>query len=373
MLNPYESSRIIQFVCDDAFIKHQLAPTRQSTQFWDDWFAQHPDQRSDWEQAVTLLKAVQTGLSDYSRTYLSEEAQAQLLDRILATNRAESAPIIPRSRWQTGWFYWSAAACLLLAIGISYWYVKPANSPSSFYQQQSARLEETSTERINSGQKPEIVRLPDGSLVVLAPQSRLRYPASYGQQERSVFLLGEATFDVLKNPRKPFYVYADKVITRVLGTRFIVRSFDRDPQVVVQVQQGHVSVYKGPSATEQLTSNKTRQGVLLLPNQQVVFSRETETFTKTLVDTPQRIDTKQPVPVSFVFDETPVARVFATLEKAYGIDIVYDDDVLEHCQLTASLTEESLFQKLDVIVQSIDASYTLVDGQVVINAKSCTP
>jgi transmembrane sensor len=46
--------------------------------------------------------------------------------------------------------------------------------------------------------------------------------------------------------------------------------------------------------------------------------------------------------------------------------------VLKDCQLTASLTDEPLFQKLDVIVQSIDASYEVVEGQIVISANGCT-
>ncbi|GAB3992596.1 FecR family protein [Spirosoma daeguense] len=372
MQDSYESFTAAQFVCDDMFLQHQLTPTAQSVQFWNQWLNQHPHRQAEWELAVKLLKAVQTGLSEYARTYLSEEAEARLLARILATNHAEEETVTLRPLWQNARLYWSAAACILLLFGLGYWYLQPAHSPSSLYQQQSAHLEQASTERINTSPKPELVRLPDGSSVVLAPQSRLRYPADYNQQERSVFLLGEATFDVAKNPQKPFYVYAGQVVTKVLGTRFVVRSFDHDTQIVVKVQQGQVSVYKGQPIDDISTSEKTREGVLLLPNQQAIFSRETETFAKTLVETPQRIDTEQAAPISFVFDETPVIDVFATLEKAYGIDIVYDADMLARCQLTASLTEESLFQKLDVIVQSINASYTLVDGQVVINAKGCT-
>jgi transmembrane sensor len=367
---PYNSFTAAEFACDDAFLAHYLAPTPQSDQFWTVWLQDHHEQEAQWLLGRQLLEAVQTGLSDYARTYLTPEAEARLLARIRATNSEQAEPVRIHSFQNHRWAYWAAAACLLLA---GYWGIRRfAVAPPSLYQQQIAKLQKTNTERINQTTKPELVRLPDGSSVILAPQSRLLYPSDYGQQNRSVYLLGEATFDVAKDPQKPFFVYANEVVTKVLGTKFVVRSFERDKQVLVQVQHGQVSVYKGEPVTSQQPTAKTLQGVLLLPNQQVVFSRETETFAKSLVQAPQRVDVDQAIPISFVFDETPVKTVFQRLEKAYGINIVYNEDQLSACQLTASLTDETLFQKLDIIVQSIDASYEVVDGQVLISGKGCS-
>lgn len=366
----YESFTATEFACDDAFLKHYLLPTTQSGQFWEQWLREHPHRQSEWKLATQLLEAVQLGLSDYARTYLSQEAEAGLLARIKATNAQRTEPVRIRPLWQTAGVY-RAAACLVLVAGFGYWAFWFNVPRPSRYQQQIASLKQTGIERVNQSEKPQFVRLPDGSSIVLAPQSRLRYPTDYGQQDRSVYLWGEATFDVAKNPQKPFYVYTNEVVTKVLGTRFVVRSFDHDQQVVVLVQQGQVSVYKSQPTAGTSVRDKTIEGVLLLPNQQVIFSRETETFAKSLVQAPQRIDADQATPIRFVFDEEPVTTVFQKLEKAYGIDIVYNADVLSECQLTASLTDEPLFQKLDVIVQSINATYGVVDGQVVISAKGC--
>lgn len=276
-----------------------------------------------------------------------------------------------RPLWQNAWMYRAAVACSLLAAG--YWLYSSQMSKPSIYQQQVATLAQPPIEQVNLSTKWLPVQLSDGSTVRLSPHSRLSYPADYGQQNRIVFLQGEATFDVAKNARKPFFVYAGEVTTKVLGTKFVVRSFERDPKVTVTVQQGQVSVFNGQSMADERTADKTISGVLLQPNQQAIFSRETETFTKALVPVPRRIDTGQNAPVSFVFTETPVITVFDKLKEAYGIDIVYDADVLKDCQLTASLTAESLFQKLDVIVQSIDATYEVVEGRVIIMSNGCTP
>ena len=334
------------------------------------WLLLHPHREADWTLARQLVEAVQAGLSEYASTYLSPEAEDQLLTRILATNKLTHVDAKVRPLWQNAFVYRAVAACFVLAAG--YWVYSSQLSRPSVYQQQIATLAQPTIEKSNLSTKLLRIRLIDGTVVVLSPQSQLRYPTNYGQQNRIVYLQGEATFDVVKDTQMPFLVYAGEVVTKVLGTKFLVRSFERDPKVTVTVQKGQVSVFKGQPMTDKRTLDKTVQGVLLQPNQQAVFSRETETFTKTLVSVPQRIDTPQTVPVNFVFSETPVTTVFDKLKNAYGINIIYNADVLKDCQLTASLTDESLFQKLDIIVQSIDASYEVVEGQIVITAKGCT-
>lgn len=369
MQKTYATFTVVDFVCNDDFLQHHVAPTVESEQFWKQWITQHPQRQADWVLACQLIDSVQAGLSEYSQTYLSEEDEAWLLARILATRRQARLSLKARSLWQHAWVYRAAAACLLLAVG--YRLVRSQLNKPSVYQRQMARLVTPPVDKANLTRHPQLVKLSDGSTVLLAAQSQLSYPTDYGQQNRTVFLQGEATFDVAKDARNPFVVYAGEVVTRVLGTRFVVRSFERDPNVVVTVREGHVSVFKSEPTDNAVKPDKTLLGMLLCPNQQAVFSRETGTFAKALVALPQRIDSQQRVPDSFIFSETPVNTVFEKLEKAYGIDIVYNADVLRDCQLTASLTHESLFQKLDVIVESINATYEVVDGQVVITAKGC--
>src|SRR5690606_31599960 len=65
--------------------------------------------------------------------------------------------------------------------------------------------------------------LPDSSTMVLEPMSK----ATFSQQEsneRKVELTGEAFFDVRKNPHRPFIVLSNRLITKVLGTKFKVNS-----------------------------------------------------------------------------------------------------------------------------------------------------
>jgi transmembrane sensor len=206
--------------------------------------------------------------------------------------------------------------------------------------------------------------LPDGSTASLSPKSKISYTADFGQNNRKIFLLGEATFEVVKNPSKPFYVYANELVTKVLGTKFTIKSYEDKKDIVVTVAHGQVSVYEHEKADTQAL-----KGVLLTPNQQVVFVKETEKFTKTIVAEPILLPSE--TNTDFVFEETPISAVFTLLEKSYGIEMVFNKDLLKKCQLTASLNGLPLFQQLDIITQSVGASYNVVEGKVIISTQGC--
>lgn len=78
--------------------------------------------------------------------------------------------------------------------------------------------------------------LPDGSHVILAPQSRLQLTLS-----RQVSLQGEAYFEVSAHNKAPFTVITPRAITRVLGTAFSVRAIDGEKTEQVVVASGKVS------------------------------------------------------------------------------------------------------------------------------------
>jgi transmembrane sensor len=81
--------------------------------------------------------------------------------------------------------------------------------------------------------------LPDGSIVDLNANTELREQFT-GPQRRVVLVRGEATFQVTKNPARPFIVEADGVAVQAVGTAFNVRL--RPGKVDVLVTEGRVRV-----------------------------------------------------------------------------------------------------------------------------------
>jgi hypothetical protein len=44
---------------------------------------------------------------------------------------------------------------------------------------------------------------------------------------------------------------------------------------------------------------------------------------------------------------------------------------LKECPVTASLLDEPLYGKLELVCNAIEAEYQLIDGQVIISSKGC--
>jgi transmembrane sensor len=124
------------------------------------------------------------------------------------------------------------------------------------------------------------VALPDGSIAVLHRGSQIAF-GSFDSGRRVRLLSGEAHFTVSKTSPVPFYVHADKLVVRDIGTAFNVR-LDSD-RVSVLVTQGSVAVLNSaenpaPVAPDpQLTNvnrltfvNQAPREVVLTVGQQVV-------------------------------------------------------------------------------------------------------
>lgn len=84
--------------------------------------------------------------------------------------------------------------------------------------------------------------LPDKSVVTLRNGAKIRYSDAYNNEEREIWLDGEAFFEVQKNPKKTFTVVARRSRTIVKGTTFGVRSIESDTADYIAVEEGKVAV-----------------------------------------------------------------------------------------------------------------------------------
>jgi transmembrane sensor len=139
----------------------------------------------------------------------------------------------------------------------------------------------------------------------------------------------------------------------------------------VEVKTGRVSVFakSDPNAAQKAGNNRL-EGLVLSPNQKMIFKRDEVRMVKTLVEKPEIILPKDQIP-QFAFEDTPVSEVFHAIETAYGVDIVYNAELLKGCPLTATLDEQPLNEKLMIICKAVEARYEVLDGQIIIHSEGC--
>jgi len=277
----------------------------------------------------------------------------------ISKSTAGTGFIFPFSPWLTG-----IAASLILATGL--WFgIRHMNG----YARSEIRTfdNEGVVEIKNTSDIPQRIPLEDGSIVILQKKSSLSYPEHFGKSKRLVYLHGEAFFQIKRNPSKPFIVSTGNLITQVLGTSFTVRSYDDARSIEVQVATGRVSVYEVAEK-----SSASSNGVILTRNQKIVFDKKSRKMELAIVANPILNQTEVPPVQGFTFSETPVKDAFLILEKAYGIDIVIENDPVETCLFTGDLTALSLFEQLDLICKSVNATYERRGTTLFVRGEGCS-
>ncbi len=100
------------------------------------------------------------------------------------------------------------------------------------------------------GGKYQLV-LPDGTKVWLDAASSITYPTAFAGKTRQVSISGQAYFEVVHDPNKPFEVKAQGQIIRDIGTAFDINAYTDEPTMKITLASGAVAV-GGPGNTVML-------------------------------------------------------------------------------------------------------------------------
>ena len=359
----YHQYNAEDFAADDYFKEWVCEPTAETNAFWQAFLATHPERYYQIEEAKRLV----IGLNGIDRAAVVPERQLNRLWSRIEESIAVLDTPHRQQLWSRGFILQLAAAVvLLLGAGWGYyvWQRQEVTHVNAVAKQSAAAIWE---EAVNEADKTMTIQLSDGSTVRLEENSRLRYPKEFAGAERQVYLTGDAFFDIQKNPNRPFLVYANGLITKVLGTSFYIDAHQKSPDVTVSVRSGRVSVYADVPNPK---ADPEAGGVVLTPNQKAIFQRKDASISKSLVDKPILLMERAPVQL-FAFESASAQQVFDALEKAYGVEVLFDEELMKDCQLTLNLTQEDLYQKLEVICKVLGAEYKIIDGQIIIYSRGC--
>jgi len=281
------------------------------------------------------------------------------------------AKIKPQRNLYTGRFFLRVAASIALSAAAFVGFYVYSNGVAERNNTMASTVETVEDGQMislsNHDKSEKKIGLADGSTIVLQPGSSISYPQIFDLDKRVVHLSGEAFFEVRSDKTRPFYVYSNEIITKVLGTSFTIKAYDGEKQIIVAVKTGKVSVYANPGKQRTITN---LHDVILTPNQQVVYNRADDRVSKQIVEKPE-LFTSEPDFFEMSFDGKPVTEIFEALKENYGIDIVYDADILKDCILTTRMTEEGFHERIDIICKAINAKYTTVDAVVYIESRGC--
>jgi transmembrane sensor len=246
-------------------------------------------------------------------------------------------------------YFYYAAAILLVFSFVSIFSLRSLNPTQ---QNVTIAYEEVSNP---NGIKSKIL-LPDSSIVYLGAGSKLSFPSKFSSLKREISLVGEAFFEVTKNPKKPFIIHTQNIVTQVLGTSFKVDAFPGKP-VSVLVSTGKVRV-------DRELNNRLQAIAVLLPGEMVTWDEKLQRKDLRDVSIKDISDWKNG---KLVFRKTRLDEITQILERWYNVDIQINKKSIAEQQIRVNLTVDIPLDKLIKILSVAgNFKYRINDNQVYI-------
>lgn len=191
------------------------------------------------------------------------------------------------------------------------------------------------------------IELGDGTKVWLNHGSKLRYPYRFEGNVRNVFLTGEAYFEVAHNAMVPFIVGTNHLDVKATGTAFNVCAYTDDDAVETTLVEGKVILYE---------SENNREIKALTPGECLKFDPQKDVYSIETDNTFKFTAWKNGM---LVFQNDNVENVAKKLIRWFNIDVEITSQKIKDYPFTATFTNETLQQVLDLLSLATPVSYQL--------------
>ena len=320
-----------------------------------------------------ILEELRKGSTE-DRANIPPHISEEILRNIFKADKNISKILTPTKKADYLWRWIVAAACVVGFLFTTYLFNKKDKGYNGINF--TAIIPDNAITKFNNTQKVQVITLPDGSEISLQPNSLLHYPAKFGNDKREVYLEGEAFFQITKNPDRPFLVYYNRLVTKVLGTSFSIHTNLATGHVEIVVKTGKVQVYENE---ELVKENKQENAVIITPNEKAIYKEENRLFQTTLVENPAPILNNEKLVAkdsivneeSYIYHQEKLFNIFAHLSKRYGIEIAVEHTGINNCVFTGDISDNNLFNKLKIICLTTNTSYEVNGITILIKGKGC--
>ena len=195
--------------------------------------------------------------------------------------------------------------------------------------------------------------LSDSTQVWLNSESQLKFPVAFGPDKREIYLEGEAYFEVSKDSKRPFTVYAGNQKVTVLGTSFGITSYPQENSETTTLIEGKVKV-EFPRHTD--------KAYTLTPGFQVCYNRERREITRAMVSTNEYVAWKDG---KYIFKKKRLEDILNTLSRWYDFQVFYQNTTCKEILFSGEIQRFENFNSiLNLLRKSSDADF-IVNGNTV--------
>ncbi len=320
---------------EDLLVKYLVNETNdEETLIVENWIQASDENKKQFEQSF-LIWEQSLQLATPARVNV-DDAWMHMQERIEKGGNGTSK--VPVQLFSKSWLRIAAAIILVVCVGWLSYVLVSKNSGKHIVAVTVASVNKVVTDT-----------LPDGSVITVNKNSTLSYPSKFKGDTREVALNGEAFFKITPNKEKPFIIHVNDVMVRVVGTSFNIKSENGKTEIIVET--GIVQVIK---------NNHT---VRLLPKEKAVTLWKDSTLEKdTVEDQLYRYYRSK----EFFCNNTPLHSLVETLNEAYNVNIIIENDTLKDLPITTVFKGESLDNILAVISETFKINIEKTGNQIIL-------
>jgi len=324
------------------------------------WLEAHPESARIEEQWSDLIN--NNSLPVHSPKQLVKREQNWNKLHQLMSEEPEPIVILRKPAKMRSVLKWVAAASILLMV-----VVIGIRMQTEKNKQAARNSNIVATKR---GSKSNLV-LPDGSKVWINSDSKISYEDGFGKTHRTLTLTGEAYFDVVKDPERPFLIHTSELDVKVLGTAFNVRSYPDEKNTTTTLVRGSL----------QVKLNKHEQQVYILkPDEKLIVNREPLQPAKSTTDKPDddivklKIVKTDSIPPeaqwtnnNLVFENKRLDEIALILSRWYGVSVIINgSDKMKAGRYNGFYDNQSIQNVLEALKISAGFSYKIENNTVLI-------
>jgi transmembrane sensor len=357
----------VDILMDDRFVAFMKEKDEKKSPYWATSAEEDPDIKKEYEKAVGVYKIL-TGHKkvNYSDN-MKEKAVNRLINIIDASNREKTGKT---AKYSLGFISTIAAAAAIL-IGLGLFLGKRTGI---FDQGDKGVYHEII---VPSGEKSQVL-LSDGTKIWLNSESKLRYPGTYRNSKRAVFLEGEGYFEVSKQNGANFTVYTQEIKVEALGTKFNVKSYPGDKTIETTLVEGSVKV-------EHSGRKNKFPRIILKPNERFVYTKSEGDYDRQETgdnekSSPAKINEQQQIisvttvntenitcwkDYLLIFDNETLEEIAVKMSRWYKVKVnILDDDLRNHRFTGKFINNETIFNVLEAINLTTPIEYTMADNEM---------
>lgn len=276
----------------------------------------------------------------YNQSSDAEEALTKVLARINKGKPAVKTRTLAFSRLV-------AAAIVIISIGVGLYAYR-------FLNDKPIPL----IEKYNGKGSRSMITLADGSRIWLNSDSKIRYPKTFADNSREVFLTGEAFFNVAADSERPFYIHLNDASIKVVGTSFNVKAYANEEKIETSVVSGKVAFMPKAQNTQVYIDT-----LLLRKSDKVIYSAFSGEIQTEVTNT---LDDKEWINGKLIYKSETLESIARQLERSFGKKVFIKDPKIAQRQFTATFDDSSLNEIMYYLSLTSQFKYTITDSTLVI-------